>query len=262
MSLLRATELNVSYGARRVVCDVDFSLAPGELLAVVGPNGSGKTTLARALTGVTPATHRGLELGGTALERLARREIARRVAVVPQDTHVPFDFTVEEMVAMGRAPHLDAFGREGEADRELVKRALTSQGIADLAVRLYPTLSGGEKQRVLLARAATQAAPALILDEPTSQMDLGHRLRTLAWLGAWIDEARDARGIAWITHDLNQAARFANRIHLLHEGATLAVGPPADVLTADHIRAAYRVEAEVYTSPHGHLEVHALAPSP
>ena len=186
-ALLEATDVCHAYARIPVLDRVGLELLPGRMLIVVGPNGSGKTTLARVLSGVLRPGSGHVELGGTPIASLARREVARRLGVVPQDTWVPFPYTVQEMVAMGRAPALGAFGREGDRDREIVANALAELELRDLARREYPTLSGGEKQRVLLARARAQDTDTLLLDEPTAHMDLGHRLHCFEWLRAWID---------------------------------------------------------------------------
>ena len=244
-ALLRASGVGFAYGEHTILDDLDLELAPGRLLVVIGPNGAGKTTLLRLLTGVLPPARGEIELGGAPLAGLARREVARRLAVVPQELAVPFPFRVREMVAMGRAPHLGAMGREGERDRELTAAALRELGLDAFAERLYPTLSGGEKQRVLIARALAQTAPVLLLDEPTAHMDLGHRVHCFEWLLGWIEARAAERGALLITHDLVLGARFAHELLLIDAGRVVARGAPADVLTEERIAAVYGVEARV-----------------
>jgi iron complex transport system ATP-binding protein len=253
--LLAAEGIEFAYGGQPVLCGVDLSLRAGELSILVGPNGSGKTTLARVLAGTLAPRAGAVRLCGAALGARPRREIARRLAVVPQETRVLFPYSVREVVAMGRAPHLGRFGREGPADRECVAAALASLGLEALAGRSYPTLSGGEKQRVLLARALAQDCDVWLFDEPTAHMDLGHRLHAFEWLRAWLAAAPQRRGAVLITHDLQLAARFADRLTLLDAGRVAASGAPEQVLTAESIARVYAVEARVARAAGGGLWV-------
>jgi iron complex transport system ATP-binding protein len=249
--ILEARGLRHAFGARTVLDGVDLALHSGERLVVLGPNGAGKTTLVRVLCGVLRPDAGSATLKNWPVERLSRREIARVLAVVPQELSVPFPYTVREMVAMGRASRIGALGRESATDRQAIEQALAQLGLTELARRPFPTLSGGEKQRVILARALAQAADLMILDEPTSQMDLGHRIHTFAWLGDWVAEKPNARGALIVTHDLWLAARFADRMILLHGGRVAAEGAPAAVLTPALIDRIYGVEATVTTDPEG-----------
>ena len=255
---LRGCGLTHAFGAHAVVSDVEIEVGGGELLVVVGPNGSGKTTVVRILSGVLDPQRGNVELDGRDLVGLGRTEIARALAVVPQELLVPFPFTVYEMVAMGRAPWLGPFGREGEGDRRRVEGALASLGLEELATRAYPTLSGGEKQRVLLARALAQDTSLLMLDEPTAHMDLGHRLHTFEWLREWIADEPWRRAVVLVTHDLVLAGRFADRIVLLDEGRVVASGEPAQVLTPERIGEVYGVESEVSTDASGRPSIVAV----
>jgi ABC-type cobalamin/Fe3+-siderophores transport system ATPase subunit len=226
-------------------------------VVVVGPNGAGKTTLVRVLSGVLHSDSGEVMLDGAPLAGRSRREVARRLAVVPQESAVPFPFSVREMVGLGRAPFLGAFGRESADDRARVEAALEALELAGLAERAYPTLSGGEKRRVLLARALAQGVDAWLLDEPTASMDLGHGLYCFEWLAAWL-RASPARGVLLVTHELSLAARFADELVLLVAGAVAARGAPAEVLTPERIRAVYGVEARVERDADGRLVVSPL----
>ncbi len=244
-TLLAASGVSHAFAATPVLTSVDLALRPGQLLLVVGPNGSGKTTLVRILAGVLAARSGEIELAERPLSTYSRREVARRLAVVPQEMLVPFPYRVREMVAMGRAPFLGALGREGPRDREVVEAALASLGLTPLAERIFLTLSGGEKQRVVLARALAQESPLLLLDEPTAHMDLGHRVHTFEWLRAWIAAKPLERGVLLVTHDLLLAVRFADAVVLLDRGRVVAQGEPFEVLTPERIGAVYGVDTTV-----------------
>ena len=257
-ALLQVFAVRHAFSERAVLDTVDLSLLPGQLAVVVGPNGSGKTTLIRVLCGVLrPASGRVL-LGSAELGSFSRREIAQRIAVVPQELIVPFPYRVREMVAMGRAPHVGPLGVESARDRETVERAIESLGLWELAERVYSTLSGGERQRVLLARALAQETPLLLLDEPTAHMDLGHGLHTFEWLRRWIEERPDTRAVLLVTHDLSLAARFADRVVLMNAGRVVAEGTPGEVLTPEHIAGVYDVESEVRRDAGGRLVIVAV----
>ncbi|HXZ86468.1 MAG TPA: ABC transporter ATP-binding protein [Myxococcota bacterium] len=250
--LVAARGLAHAFGAAPVLRGVDLALEPGRFVVVAGPNGAGKTTLLRALSGVLRTDAGEVALGGRALAALSRREIAQRLAVVPQDSAVPFPFSVREMVALGRAPFLGPLGRESAEDRARTERALAALELAPLAQRAYATLSGGEKRRVLLARALAQGVGTWLLDEPTAHMDLGHGLACFSWLRAWLAED-PSRGIVLVTHDLALAARFADELVLLDRGSVAARGAPAEVLTAERLAAVYGVEARVERDAEGRL---------
>ncbi len=250
--LLEASGLRHAFGDTPVLDGVSLELRPGRLMVVAGPNGAGKTTLLRVLAGTLRADAGEVRLAGVSHAELSRREIAQRLAVVPQDSHVPFPFRVREMVALGRAPFLGPFGREAPSDVALTEQALAELELHALSERAYPSLSGGEKQRVLLARALAQGVPTWLLDEPTSHMDLGHRLHCWEWLRAWLS-ATAGRGCLVVTHDLVLASRFADELVLLERGRIAAHGTPAEVLTPARIASVYGVEARVGTDEDGRL---------
>lgn len=250
-ALVSAHDLVCVRGGRRILDGVSLELPPGQLLAVVGPNGAGKTSLIRLLSGVTRPDAGRIELGGVALGRLSFRERALRLGVVPQELVVEFPYSVREMVAMGRAPHLRPMGNEGPADRARITAALEELGLVELASRAYPTLSGGERQRVALARVRAQEAPCLLLDEPTSHMDLGQRLHAFEWLRRWCAGSEAGRSALVVTHDLGLAARFSDAVILLHQGRAVAVGPPGEVLNAGTIRDVYRVDVHIELDAQG-----------
>ena len=253
--LLKAQGVSHRYGEKQVLEEVGLVLSPGEVVAALGPNGAGKTTLLRVLTGILRPTSGRVVLAGRDLARIPRRSIARALAVVPQEFSTAFPFSVQETVALGRAPHLNRFGGTSETDRSTVARCLEIFELAALAEQSFATLSGGEKQRVLLARALAQDCDLMLLDEPTAHMDLGHRLRTLEWLREWVAAAPDSRAALLISHDLVLAARYADRVVLLANGRCSAAGEPAQVLTEERILEVYGVDARVSSDARGSLSI-------
>jgi len=245
--LLEADRVGFGYDRRTVLADVSLALAPGELVGVVGPNGGGKTTLVRLLAGVRVPATGDVRLDGRPLRAHTRAELARRIAVVPQDPALEFPFTALEVVLMGRAPHLPALGFPRANDLAVARWAMARLAVDTLEERPLDRLSGGERQRVLLARALTQEPDVLLLDEPTSHLDLHHQTR----ISEVVDDLRQERGTAVVSvlHDLNVAALYCDRLVLLVAGRVAREGAPGDVLRADVLRAAYG--ADVYVGAHG-----------
>ena len=249
--LLEAVDLGFSYpGGRRILDEVSFGIAEGTLAGILGPNGSGKTTLLRLVARTLRPSSGQIRLGGTDVSSLARRTLARRLAVVPQETVLAFDYSVIEIVLMGRYPHLGAFEVEGPADLAAARAALDATGTADLADRPFRTLSGGEKQRVMIASALAQLddgdssyAPVLLLDEPTASLDLRYQLEVAALLRRLHD--RQHVTIVLTTHDLRFAASVCTRVMLLSKGRLLAEGTPVGVLTASRVGELYEIDTAV-----------------
>ncbi len=215
----------------------------GSITGLLGPNGGGKSTLLRMLAGIMTPTSGRVLLSGQPVTGLSRRDVARRIAVVPQGTHPTFDFTVMEMVLMGRHPHIGMFELEGPEDVEIAREAMEATATRDLAERSFLTLSGGEQQRVALASALAQAPEVLLLDEPTTSLDLGYQLE----IGALLRRLNHERGVTMVvaTHDLNFAASVCDRLVLLRKGRVRSEGATDQTLTQDAIRDLYQVEAEV-----------------
>ncbi len=249
MSLLAFRGVRVTLGERQVLAGVELALEAGEVLALAGPNGAGKTTLLRVASRVIPLAAGRVELGGRDAASLSQRELARRLAVVPQDAVVAFPFRVIEVVLMGRSPHLGWLGFESEADVALARDSLRRVGIEGLADRSVFELSGGERQLVLLARALVQEPRVLLLDEPTAHLDLRHRIEVLRLVRDFV--ASGERGALVVSHDLSLAAAGCDRIALLAGGRVLANGTPPSVLTPETLRAAFDIEADVATAPDG-----------
>lgn len=239
---LEARSLSFAYGNRQVLTDVSFTLPAGEWLTVVGPNGAGKTTLIRIILGLLRPTQGTVHLDGQDMTRLSRRRIAQQMALLPQMAELPFGFTVREVVAMGRTPHLGRFRPLSDVDQSAIDRALHDTETSTLADRPVTELSGGEAQRVFLARAFAQQPKMLVLDEPTTNLDLFHE-RTL------LDRVRTRRengcAVLAVLHDLNLAARYSDRVLVLSEGKVAATGGPVEVLTAERIKEIFRVQVTV-----------------
>jgi cobalamin transport system ATP-binding protein len=257
--MLSASEVSFGYGSRKgnrtfTLREVSVSVARGSLTGLLGPNGCGKTTLLKLLSGVLHPEQGTVSLDGRLLRRISRREVARHIAVVPQETHPAFDYSALEMVLMGRHPHLSPFQLEGPQDLAVAREAMLATGTADLADRPYMTLSGGEKQRVIIASALAQRPDVLLLDEPTASLDLGYQLEVASLLSRLNRE----RGVTMViaTHDLNLAAGLCDRLVLMRGGRVLAQGPTKDVLTAPMVRQLYDVDADVrFHDRAGHLIV-------
>ena len=245
---ISARELVVTYpGATRLPLDgVSMEVPDGQLYAVLGPNGSGKSTLMKALLGVIPLVSGQVRLDDREISAWTRRELARGVGVVAQSETVAFPLTVRQLVGMGRYPHLGPLGREGREDRDAVARALEQCDVTELARRDVTTLSGGELQRVRIARALAQEPRALFLDEPTSSLDIRHEMAILELLRAWADQGMT---VLVVTHGLDLAARFADRILLLSQGEVVAQGSPEEVLTSQVLEAVYRWPIAVEADP-------------
>jgi iron complex transport system ATP-binding protein len=240
------------YGDRDVLRGVDLTVRPGEVVGLIGPNGSGKSTLIGVTTRVVRLRSGDVLVAGRPLETFGRRELARRVAVVPQGAVLPEGFTALDVVRMGRTPYARPLSGASVGDDEAVERAMLRTDTWRFARRPVQTLSGGERQRVVLARALAQTPAVLLLDEPTSHLDLRYQVEALALARA---SASDGLAALVVLHDLNQASWACDRLVLLHEGRVVAEGSPATVLAADVIAAAYGVDVDVVSSPRGPLVV-------
>jgi iron complex transport system ATP-binding protein len=258
--LLSAADLRFGYGrggrlqasAALVIDSVSLDISPGDIVGVLGPNGSGKTTLLRLLSGVLTPHGGAVAVDGTPMVQFPRRALAQRIALVPQETSLAFDYTALEIVLMGRYPHLGAFEIEGPVDLEVARRSLEATGTAAFTDRPFRTLSGGEKQRVVIASALAQleagaggsvAGKILMLDEPTASLDLKYQFEILATLR----RLHDATGLTIVlsTHDLRFALALCTRVVLLSAGRILAQGVPRDVMTPDLIGTLFDVPREL-----------------
>ena len=245
--LLSASDVAVSFGDLDVVSGVDLRVEPGSLVGLVGPNGAGKTTLLRAATGAVEPDAGTVEIGGDPATSLSAREVGRRVASVPQATNLAFDFRVRHVVEMGRTPHLGRFDAHGAEDDAAVDAAMAAADVERFADRSITEVSGGERQRVLLARALAQAAPLLLLDEPTASLDVNHAVETLELVREFVDGGD--RGAIAAIHDLDAAARYCDEVVVVADGGVRAAGPPESVLSASTVGDAFNAEAFVGRNP-------------
>ena len=245
--MLKIDGLSVSYGSRHVLHGISLDVQSGEVTSLIGPNGAGKSTLVRAVSGVATVESGRVSTNGTNLLALPSMQRARHLAVVPQAVSMPPAFTVWETVLLGRTPYLNFLGQTSPNDEEIARRALVRVDALELAERRVGELSGGEQQRVLLARALAQSTPILVLDEPTSNLDLHYQVSCMETVRALAHS--DHLAILVALHDLNLAARYADRIALMVDGEIKAAGSPRQVLVPELISAAYNLAVQVVPHP-------------
>ena len=243
---LQIQHVDFSYLDGQVLYDIDLTIEPGEMVGLLGPNGSGKTTLIKLASGILKPDKGEIRMDGSSLSQLNRKAIARSMAVVPQQFHIPFAFTTSEVVMLGRIPFLKPFAEEGEVDKRFVTNALELVGISELRERRFDELSGGERQKVILAMALAQQPKLLLLDEPIVHLDINHQVETLEL----VRSLNVTQGITVIAamHDLNLASLYFDRLVLLKEGRISAEGTPKQVLTEDMIMEVF--SASVKVEPH------------
>jgi len=252
MNGLTLRDVRVEYGGCAVVSSVDETLSAGEWLCLIGPNGAGKSSLLRALAGLVNFSG-SVQLDGGEIRGLSARDLARRVAFVPQEPVLPDDMSVTDYVMLGRNPYISTFGRESAHDRDIVAGLITELSLAVYALRMLGTLSGGERQRVVIARALAQEAPVLLLDEPTSALDLGHQQHALEL----VDRLRRAKNLIVVSamHDLTLAGLYSDRLLLLHQGVGVARGSAREVLRSETLAEFYGVSARVIHEQDGTVVV-------
>ncbi len=247
MTSLQVRDVSVVLGGARVVNEVSLSVKEGEWLGLIGPNGAGKTTLLRAITGSTPTVSGEMVYRGTNLAGLRTRQRARMMAVVPQQPVVPWGMGVADYVLLGRTSRIGLLGRETRLDLDITQESLKALDLETLSARRLDELSGGELQRAVLARALTQAAPLLILDEPTSSLDVGHSQQIMEM----IDQLRREQPLTVVSalHDLTLAAQFCDRLVMMSGGKAILEGPPRSVITERSLRDHYGAQVRILTGP-------------
>jgi len=257
--MITARELTFAYDGTPVLDGVTLEVRRGEIVVLVGPNGSGKTTLLRHLSGLLRPQRGTVYLDFQDLHSLTPRELARRLGVVEQERSVGFDFTVRKLVELGRLPHLGRFGRFRREDERAVRQAMELTRTARLAHRPLSTLSGGERQRAFLAVALAQEPQALLLDEPTTHLDVDHQLQIMEIIRGL---AGSGLAVTMAIHDLNLAAAYASRIALLHRGRVVAWGPPEETLTAANLSKVFNARFRVQRDPEAGLLISVFPKRP
>lgn len=242
-------EIRLSYGAREILKGISLCSEEKEFVGLIGPNGSGKSTLLKCIYRVLRPDNGCVFLDDTDIRKFSYKESARKLAVVSQHNYYNFDFTVQEVVMMGRAPHKRALDHDTQEDFRIVANAIQTVGMSEFTQRNFSTLSGGEQQRVILARALAQQTPCLVLDEPTNHLDITHQLQLMK-----IVKNLSVTVISAI-HDLNIAAAFCDRIYILKDGEIVAGGTPEEVLTPEMLRKVYEVESEIVRDRDGRMHI-------
>jgi ABC-type cobalamin/Fe3+-siderophores transport system ATPase subunit len=270
--MIAVKSLSVSLGNREILKNISFDLPAGKVLGIIGPNGAGKTTLLRALGGILPLSAGSILIAGHSVPKLTYAERARLIAVVPQARRLPENFTGREMVLIGRTPHINWLGKITRQDEDAAQVAMERTDTLEFADRRIGDLSGGEQQRLLVARALAQAAPVLMLDEPTTHLDLQYqysildKIRLLTQHGDLPDAGHPdiahpnghklyRQTVILTMHDLNLVSRYADLVGLLEDGELTAFGPPAEVLTGEHLSRAFKIPLKVLAGEDGPLIV-------
>ncbi|MFB8216396.1 MULTISPECIES: ABC transporter ATP-binding protein [Streptomyces] len=244
---LRAEGLHLGYDDRAVVSGLDLAVPPGRITAIVGANACGKSTLLRALARLLAPREGAVSLDGRALHTIPTRELAQQLGILPQSPVAPEGLTVIDLVNRGRSPHQTWWRQWTKADEQAVHDALAATGTTDLADRAVDELSGGQRQRAWIAMAVAQGTPVLLLDEPTTYLDLAHQIDVLDLV---VDlNRREGRTIVMVLHDLNQACRYADHVIAMKKGAIVAEGAPADVITAETVEDVFGLRCQVTTDP-------------
>ena len=242
-------KLSFGYSSDRVLHGVSIRIEPGEFIAIVGPNGAGKSTLLKLLAGLLSHFEGSIDFMGQPIESYNPAGLARKIAFVPQETHVVFPFTVDEIILMGRVPYRQSFLFDTEEDARFVRKAMAATQTEDLAGKMFNMLSGGERQRVVLASALAQTPEVLLLDEPTVYLDIKHQFQFYEILERL--KTQENMTIVAVTHDINLAARYAPRMIAIREGVSIADGTPDDLLTAEKLYEIFGITADVVDRPQG-----------
>lgn len=245
--MMRLEEITFSYEKDPVLSDVSFQLQPGEFVGVIGPNGSGKSTLLKLMGGILRTNRGKLAFKGRDLRSYKRKELARSISWLPQETHLVFSFKVSDVVLMGRHPYLSRLAFEGEEDFLIAQRAMEMTDTSKFSDRLFNEISGGEKQRVMIAGAIAQQSEMMLLDEPTSALDIKYQIEILNIL----KRLNESEGVTLILalHDLHLASKFCNRLVLLNKGRVVRSGTPEQVLQKETLEEVYGIEVAILRDP-------------
>ncbi|MGV2622699.1 ABC transporter ATP-binding protein [Halobacillus sp. ACCC02827] len=247
MAKLMTEQVGIAYGDHHVVRDLDLDIPENQITTIIGPNGCGKSTILKALARIHSVQEGSIYLDGKAIKKESTKEIAKKMGVLPQTPKAPSGLTVSELVSYGRYPHQKGFGKLSDHDREVIQWALEITGVEEFSNRSIDALSGGQRQRVWIAMALAQETELLILDEPTTYLDLAHQLEVLKLLEQLNRE--EGRTIVMVIHDLNHAARFADYIVALRGGKVIREGTPEDVIRKDVLKEVFQIDAEVVQDP-------------
>ena len=239
--------LDFSYHDRKVLHEICASFKPGTVCGLLGPNGSGKTTMLKNIAAILKPEKNTVYINGRDITGMTPSETAKELALVPQNTHIDFDFTVEDIVMMGRTPHIRGFSGESDEDRKIVRWALETARVSHLKDRSIKSISGGELQRVVIARALAQKTQVILLDEPVSQLDIYHQLSIMETITELCHEQKLT--VVTVLHDLNLAAEYCDMVYLLKDGRIVCGGPPKEVLTYQVIEEVYDIVCLVYENP-------------
>ncbi|SDN94451.1 iron complex transport system ATP-binding protein [Paenibacillus sp. yr247] len=247
MTILSAEQLTIGYEGRTIVEQLDLQFHPRQITAILGPNGCGKSTILKTMARLHPASSGAVYLDGSLIAKIPTKEIAKKMAILPQSPEAPSGLTVEDLIAFGRTPHQSGFSRLSGHDRRMVDWSLEVTGLSELKQQAVDTLSGGQRQRAWIAMAIAQETQLLLLDEPTTYLDLAHQLEVLELLKK-LNE-KEGRTIVMVIHDLNHAARFAHRIVALRNGKIVKQGSAEEVITSDVLRQVFHIESTIVNDP-------------
>lgn len=243
MYALQVENLQFGYRKDLVLKEISFNIEKGKFVSIIGPNGSGKSTLLKTINQLYSPSQGNILIDGNNINRLKKKELARKIALVPQDTLIDYEFTVEDIVLMGRHPYKGRFQKENENDYKIVNEALKMTNTLHLKDRVITEISGGERQRVIIAKALAQKPSIILLDEPTSHLDINHQIEILNLLKRLNKETGTT--IVIVIHDINLASRYSDEIIMLNEGEILGMGSPEKVITKNNIEFAYELKVEI-----------------
>ncbi|PLS15855.1 Fe(3+)-dicitrate ABC transporter ATP-binding protein [Bacillus sp. M6-12] len=247
MTNLAAEKLTIGYEDRTIVSELDVVFPTGKITAIIGPNGCGKSTILKTMARLHPASSGSIYLDGKLIHQTPTKEIAKKMAVLPQSPEAPGGLSVYDLISYGRTPYLSGFSRLSQHDRDMVEWALNVTGLTELKHQAVDTLSGGQRQRAWIAMAIAQETNLLLLDEPTTYLDLAHQLEVLQLLKQLNED--EGRTIIMVIHDLNHAARFADHLVALRQGKIINQGTPEQVMTAPVLQKVFNIETAIVTDP-------------